>query len=599
MSGRPEPLRCALAQINSTVGDISGNADRIAAATVQARERGAALVVFPELALTGYPPEDLLLKPHFLDDAAAALEQLATQAVDVVAVVGFPESSDDVYNAAAVLADGRVAGVYRKLRLPNYGVFDEQRYFQSGAAPATVEVNGATVGITVCEDIWEPGPPATAEALAGAQVVVNLSASPYHHGKGLQRERMLAQRARDSLVSVLFCNAVGGQDELVFDGHSVAIDHTGEIVARAPQFEESITVCTLDLGAIAGGRLRDPRHRVEARRARAGGGPAVERLGSLRASSRATIPGSDTLPPFRAPLLDADEEVYTALVTGVRDYVEKNGFGGVALGLSGGIDSALAALVAVDALGPERVHTVVMPSPHSSDATQADARAIAANLGADLHELPIGAAMDVYDDLLSETFAGRGSDLTEENMQARIRGNLLMALSNKFGWLVLTTGNKSELSVGYSTLYGDMAGGFAVLKDVFKGWVYRLVRWRNAEAGEELVPASVIERAPSAELRADQRDEDSLPPYDLLDAILEGYVEQDLDAAGLVARGYPEDEVVRVIALVDAAEHKRRQAPPGVRISTRAFGRDRRLPITNRYSTRGLTPPDPRQSVAG
>jgi NAD+ synthase (glutamine-hydrolysing) len=584
---RPEPLRCALAQINSTVGDIAGNADRIAAATVQARERGAALVVFPELALTGYPPEDLLLKPHFLDEAAAALEELATQAVDVVAIVGFPERADDVYNSAAVLADGRVAGIYRKLRLPNYGVFDEQRYFQAGSAPATVEVNGVTVGITVCEDIWEPGPPATAEALAGAQVVVNLSASPYHHGKGAQRERMLAQRARDSLVSILFCNAVGGQDELVFDGHSVAVDHTGALLARAPQFEESITVCTLDVGAIAGGRLRDPRHRDEVRQARATGGLGVERLGALRASARATIPGSDTLPAFRAPLLEPEQEVYTALVTGVRDYVDKNGFGGVVLGLSGGIDSALAVLVAVDALGPERVHTVVMPSPHSADATQSDARTIAANLETDLLELPIGAAMDVYEQLLAEPFAGREADLTEENLQARIRGNLLMALSNKFGWLVLTTGNKSELSVGYSTLYGDMAGGFAVLKDVFKGWVYRLVRWRNEDAGRELIPASVIERAPSAELRADQRDEDSLPPYELLDAILEGYVEQDLDATGLAERGYPADEVARVIALVDAAEHKRRQAPPGVRISTRAFGRDRRLPITNRY---GRTP---------
>ncbi len=593
MSQRPEPLRCALAQINSTVGDIAGNADRIAAATVQARERGAALVVFPELALTGYPPEDLLLKPHFLDEAAAALEQLATQAVDVVAIVGFPERAEDVYNSAAVLADGRVAGIYRKLRLPNYGVFDEQRYFQAGSAPATVEINGATVGITICEDIWEPGPPATAEALAGAQVVVNLSASPYHHGKGLERERMLAQRARDSLVSVLFCNAVGGQDELVFDGHSVAIDHTGEVVARAPQFEESITVCTLDLGAIAGGRLRDPRHREAVRLARSGHGPKVDRLGSLRASSRATIPGSDTLPAFRAALLAPEDEVYTALVTGVRDYVEKNGFGGVVLGLSGGIDSALAALVAVDALGPERVHTVVMPSPHSSDATQADARTIAANLGADLHELPIGDAMTVYEELLADTFADRDPDLTEENLQARIRGNLLMALSNKFGWLVLTTGNKSELSVGYSTLYGDMAGGFAVLKDVFKGWVYKLVRWRNEQVGSELIPASVIDRPPSAELRADQRDDDSLPPYDLLDAILTGYVEQDLDAAGLTARGYPADEVARVIALVDAAEHKRRQAPPGVRISTRAFGRDRRLPITNKYGRATRTTSSP------
>jgi NAD+ synthase (glutamine-hydrolysing) len=578
-----QPLRCALAQINPTVGDIAGNADRIAGAIVQARERGAALVVLPELALTGYPPEDLLLRPHFLIDTAAALEEIAAQTIDVVAIVGFPERGDDVYNSAAVLADGHVAGVYRKLRLPNYGVFDEQRYFQAGDAPATVEVNGATVGITICEDIWEPGPPATAEALAGAQVVVNLSASPYHRGKGPQRERMLAQRARDSLVSVLFCNMVGGQDELVFDGHSVAIDHTGAVVARAPQFEESITVCALDLAAAEGARLRDPRHRADVRRARAGGEPAVRRLGSLRASSRPTVPGSDRLPAPRADLLGAEEEVYEALVTGLRDYVDKNGFGGVVLGLSGGIDSALAALIAVDALGPERVTTVVMPSPHSSDATQDDARTIAASLGTNVHDLPIGAAMAVYDELLAEPFAGREPDIAEENLQARIRGNLLMALSNKFGWLVVTTGNKSELSVGYSTLYGDMAGGFAVLKDVFKGWVYRLVRWRNEREGRELIPASVIDRAPSAELRPDQRDEDSLPPYDVLDPILEGYVEQDLDAAGLIDRGYAGEDVERVIGLVDMAEHKRRQAPPGVRISTRAFGRDRRLPITNRY----------------
>ncbi|HYI98632.1 MAG TPA: NAD+ synthase [Thermoleophilaceae bacterium] len=583
MSLRPEPLRCALAQINTTVGDIAGNADKIASATVQARERGAALVVFPELALTGYPPEDLLLKPHFLDEVAGTLHELATQTIDVVAIVGFPERADDVYNSAAVLADGKVAGVYRKLRLPNYGVFDEQRYFQTGDAPATIEVNGATIGLTICEDIWEPGPPATAEALAGAQVVVNLSASPYHHGKGPQRERMLGQRARDSLVSVLFCNAVGGQDELVFDGHSLALDHTGAIVARAPQFEESITVCSLDLGAGVGARLRDPRHRSDVRRARAGGEPPVRQLGSLRASARATVPGSDRLPAPRADLLDPEEEVYEALVMGVRDYVDKNGFGGVVLGLSGGIDSALAALVAVDALGPERVTTVVMPSPHSSDATQDDARTIAANLGTGLYDIPIGTAMEAYDELLADAFAGTEPDIAEENLQARIRGNLLMALSNKFGWLVLTTGNKSELSVGYSTLYGDMAGGFAVLKDVYKGWVYRLVRRRNEREGRELIPASVIDRAPSAELRADQRDEDSLPPYELLDAILEGYVEHDLDAAGLVARGHPADEVERVIKLVDGAEHKRRQAPPGVRISTRAFGRDRRLPITNGY----------------
>jgi NAD+ synthase (glutamine-hydrolysing) len=597
MAARPEPLRCALAQINSTVGDIAGNAERIAAAIVQARERGAALVVLPELALTGYPPEDLLLKPRFLDDAADALAELAGQAIDVVAVVGFPERADDVYNSAAVLADGGVAGVYRKLRLPNYGVFDEQRYFQSGSSPATVDVNGATVGITVCEDIWEPGPPATAEALAGAQLVVNLSASPYHRGKGPQRERMLAQRARDSNVSVLFCNAVGGQDELVFDGHSVAFDHTGAVVARAPQFEESIAVCTLDLAAAEAARLRDPRHRAAVQAARAGGAPEVRELGALRASARPTAPGSDRLRAPMADLLTCDEEVYAALTTGVRDYVDKNGFGGVVLGLSGGVDSALTACVAVDALGPERVTCVVMPSPHSAAETQADARTLAANLGARLVELPIANAMELYDELLADVFAGREPDLAEENLQARIRGNLLMALSNKFGWLVLTTGNKSELSVGYSTLYGDMAGGFAVLKDVFKGWVYRLTRWRNERAGAALVPLSILERAPSAELRPGQRDDQSLPPYELLDGILEGYVEDDLDPAGLVERGFPADEVERVVALVDGAEHKRRQAPPGVRISTRAFGRDRRLPITNRYG-RAAPAVNPRAQAA-
>ncbi len=583
MAARPQPLRCALAQINSTVGDIAGNAERISKAIEDARSEGAALVVLPELALTGYPPEDLLLKQHFLEDTESALRDLAAQTHDIVALVGFPESAEDVYNSAAVLADGGIAGVYRKMRLPNYGVFDEQRYFQAGDAPATIDVNGTTVGITICEDIWEPGPPATAEALAGAQVVVNLSASPYHRGKGALRERMLSQRARDSLVSVLFCNAVGGQDELVFDGHSVAIDHTGTLLARAPQFEESLTLCTIEGGEAAAARLLDTRHRGSARREREAAGTAVSALADLRTRSIDVRAAPEEAP---ADLLDEDEEVYRALVTGVRDYVEKNGFSHVTLGLSGGIDSALVALIATDALGPERVTSVIMPSPHSSDGTQGDARTIAENLGTGLLELQIDDAMRAYEALLSEPFSGTETGIAEENLQARIRGNLLMALSNKFGWLVLTTGNKSELSVGYATLYGDMAGGFAVLKDVFKGWVYRLVRWRNEQAGRELVPLSAIERPPSAELRADQRDDQSLPPYDLLDAILEGYVERDLDAPALVGRGYPADEVERVIRLVDLAEHKRRQAPPGVRISTRAFGRDRRLPITNRYSGR-------------
>jgi NAD+ synthase (glutamine-hydrolysing) len=593
MTARPQPLRAALAQINPTVGDITGNARRIAAGISRARDEGASLVLFPELALTGYPPEDLLLKTHFLDAAGAALQELAANARGIVALVGFPERADDVYNAAAVLADGRVAAVYRKIHLPNYGVFDEQRYFQAGERPATFELNGVTLGVTVCEDIWEPGPPATSEALAGAQVIVNLSASPYHRGKGLERELMLAQRARDNLSAVLFCNLVGGQDELVFDGHSVAIDQEGEVIARAPQFEEAFTLCTVDPAAVASARLRDPRHRSAVRRQ---GGEGVVSLADLELESGGQ---ADEVGGEAAELLGSEEEVYVALRTGLRDYVEKNRFERVVLALSGGIDSALTALIAVDALGAERVTCVSLPSPYSSEGTRADARAIAENLGVDFMELSIEDAMRAYDELLGDAFEGREPDITEENLQARIRGNVVMALSNKFGWLVLTTGNKSELSVGYATLYGDMAGGFAVLKDVFKGWVYRLVRWRNEREGRELVPVSVLERPPSAELRYEQRDEQSLPPYELLDAILVGYVEQDLDAAELVSQGLPAEDVERVIRMVDRAEYKRRQAPPGIRISIKAFGRDRRLPITNRYESRAEPRPARRLRALG
>jgi NAD+ synthase (glutamine-hydrolysing) len=580
MSMRTGPLRVALAQINSTVGDLDGNAARIGMEIQRARSEGAALVVFPELALTGYPPEDLLLKTGFLSAAREALEELAGDIEGIVALVGFPESADDVYNAAALLCDGGVAAIYRKIFLPNYGVFDEQRYFQSGSEPALFELNGVEIGVTICEDIWEPGPPATSEALAGAQVIVNLSASPYHAGKGLERERMLIQRARDNLVDVLFCNLVGAQDELVFDGHSVAVDQDGEIVARAPQFEESLTVCAIDPGAVAAERLQDARHRAAVRRERERGEELAASLGSFRVE--VADPPREVGGPV-AELMSPEQEVYSALLTGVRDYVEKNGFERVVLGLSGGIDSALVAVVAVDALGPERVACAVMPSPYSSEETQRDARTIAQNIRARLIDLEIEQPMRAFDEVLSAPFDGAEPDITEENLQARIRGNLVMALSNKFGWLVLTTGNKSELSVGYATLYGDMAGGFAVLKDVFKGWVYRLVRWRNEKEGRELVPASVLERPPSAELRYEQRDDQSLPPYDVLDPILQGYVEDDLDAAQLVSQGYPREDVERVIRMVDRSEYKRRQAPPGIKISTKAFGRDRRLPITNRY----------------
>jgi NAD+ synthase (glutamine-hydrolysing) len=585
MAERTELLRVALAQINPTVGDIRGNARRISDQMARARDEGAALVVFPELSLTGYPPEDLLLKTSFLDAARTALRELATEARDIVAVVGYPEQAEDVYNTAAVLADGDVVAGYRKMYLPNYGVFDEQRYFQSGAEGAIVEVNGVPIGLSVCEDIWEPGPPAMSEALAGAQVIVNLSASPYRAGYGARRERMLTQRAVDYLAAVVFVNTVGGQDELVFDGHSLAIDQDGRVIARAPQFEESLTMCTIDPRAIAAARLRDTRHRVNVRRQRRVAPiaePPVFTLANLEtepAADPAVVSGEV------APTLGPQAEIYAALRIGLHDYVEKNGFERVLIALSGGIDSALVALIAADALGPDRVTCVSMPSPYSSEGTRADARTIADNLGVDFREIAIEQAMAAYDQLLGEAFAGREPDVAEENIQARIRGNVVMALSNKFGWLVLATGNKSELSVGYATLYGDMAGGFAVLKDVYKGQVYELVRWRNEQEGRELVPASVLERPPSAELRYEQRDDESLPPYDVLDQILEGYIEEDLDAAELVHRGLPAAEVERVIRMVDRAEYKRRQAPPGIKISTKAFGRDRRLPITNRHES--------------
>jgi NAD+ synthase (glutamine-hydrolysing) len=569
-------LRIALAQLNAVVGDIAGNEERIRGRMRDAREAGAQLVLFPELAITGYPPEDLLLKEHFLADARAAVERLAADSAGFVAVVGFPERAEDVYNAAAVLADGDVQAVYRKVNLPNYGVFDEVRYFQRGPGGAMLDIDGVKVGLTICEDIWQPGPPLSDEALAGARLIVNISASPYHAGKGLQRERMVAQRARDNLAAVAFCALVGGQDELVFDGHSFVVDHDGEVVARAPQFAEDLLLATVDVEAAGSARLRDTRQRPAAREMR----PQVAHLGSL--ATVATAPGP-TPGGAVAELLDRDAEVYAALVLGTRDYVTKNGFGHVVLGLSGGIDSTLVALVAVDALGADRVTCVTMPSPYSSEGTLADARALARNLGTELLELPIGDAMHGYDELLCDVFAGREADITEENLQARIRGNLLMALSNKFGWLVLTTGNKSEMSVGYSTLYGDSAGGFAVIKDCPKLLVYRLVAERARRDGTSPVPESIVTRAPSAELRPGQRDEDSLPPYEVLDAILQGYVEEDLGREQLLARGLPAADVERVIRLVDLAEYKRRQQPPGIKVTSKAFGRDRRLPITNRY----------------
>jgi NAD+ synthase (glutamine-hydrolysing) len=576
--------------MNATVGDIAGNAELIRAGRDAALAADADLVLFPELALTGYPPEDLLLREHFLSDAAAALRELAADTHGTIAVVGFPERAEDVYNSAAVLADGAIHTIYRKVHLPNYGVFDEERYFQAGSAGAVLDIGDERVGLTVCEDIWEPGPPASDEAMSGATLILNISASPYHAGKGPERERMFAQRARDNLACVAFCALVGGQDELVFDGHSFVLDHTGETIARAAQFREDLLLCDVDLEAAAAARLREAGHRGAVRSTiSAGGKSRVAVLPGLPALADAGQAPSEAGGSVAMPIEPIEAEIYEALALGLRDYVDKNGFQRVVLGLSGGIDSALVACVAADALGPERVSVAIMPSRFSSSGTQQDARALAAALSVSAHELPIESVVETYEQALGPQFEGRAPDLTEENLQARIRGNLLMALSNKFGWLVLATGNKSEMSVGYTTLYGDLAGGFAVIKDVPKTLVYRICAWRNspeAAVGDRVsapIPVSIIERAPSAELRSDQRDEDSLPPYDLLDRILHGYVELHLSREQLIAQGLPAAEVNRASRLVDLAEYKRRQAPPGIKVTERAFGRDRRMPITNRY----------------
>jgi NAD+ synthase (glutamine-hydrolysing) len=582
-------VRIALAQVDATVGDVEGNAALIREWVGRAREAGAQLVIFPELVLSGYPAEDLLLKPHFLDACASALPRIAEASAGIVSIVGLPMRDGGIRNAAAVLADGEVHGAYYKCLLPNYGVFDERRYFEPGSGPALIEVGGVRVGLTICEDIWFPGPPASVEALAGASLIVNPSASPYHRGRGSFRERMIADRARETTAAYALCNTIGGQDELVFDGHSIVVGAEGRTLARAKQFEEDLVLCDLELPtAPPAGPAED------VGLDRLPGRQAPPTLGAFAIPH----PGGRVDPPLPSPLSDC-AEVYAALELGLRDYVTKNGFERVLVALSGGIDSALVALIAADALGGDRLTCVVMPSPHSSAETQADARAIASNIGADLIEMPIEGAMRSYEDVLpgevapragsaqaAETGTGGAAaaqELAAENIQARIRGNLIMAISNRTGWLVLTTGNKSEMSVGYATLYGDMAGGFAVIKDVPKTLVYELVRHRNEAAGRGLVPASVLERAPSAELRPDQRDEDSLPPYEVLDRILEAYVEQDRSREEIVGDGLPDDVVDEVIAMVDRAEYKRRQAPPGIKITPKAFGRDRRLPITNRF----------------
>jgi len=585
-------VRLVLAQIDPTVGDLEGNAARVVDAVGEARRLGADLVAFPELVLSGYPPEDLLLKDHFLRGCKSALEQVAASCHGLVAVVGVPvlDADGGVANAAAVLAEGVVRAVYRKIRLPNYAVFDEERYFTPGRRVLVVQLPDARIGVNVCEDIWWPdGPTEEAAIQGGAELIINISMSPYHRGKGEEREKMLRGRALDAGAFVACVNGVGGQDELVFDGHSVVIGPDGKVIARGPQFSEALLTVDLDLAAA----------RIAPRRgwaASLGGMEVVEvdiaetdapPAETPRVADSPGVATSVTVlvsPAECPPLLSPVAEVYAALCLGVRDYVDKNRFRRVVVGLSGGIDSALTACIAVDALGAERVTGVTMPSRYSSTGTRSDARETAENLGIDFLELPIEAAFRAYLATLEREFAGREADSTEENLQARIRGNLLMALSNKFGWLVLATGNKSEMAVGYATLYGDMAGGFAVIKDVPKTLVYELAAYRNLlgpDGGP--IPATTIIRPPSAELRPDQADQDSLPPYDVLDAIIEAYVVRDESVPEIEARGLDLQTVERAVAMIDQNEYKRRQAAPGVRITPKAFGKDRRLPITNRY----------------
>ena len=568
-------VRIALAQVNATVGAVEANARLVLDWMERARALGCDVVAFPELMLTGYPPEDLLFKPAFIEANRKALADVAQQSQDITAVVGFVDKRDDIFNAAAVLHDGAHVGTYHKQYLPNYGVFDENRYFQAGTESPVFALGETVIAANICEDIWYPTGPTTLQALAGAELVITINGSPYHAGKAQYREKMLATRAADDLVCLAFVNMVGGQDELIFDGQSFIFNERGERIARGRAFEEDLIVTDLDLDEVFRARLHDSRRRKEKLRT----GAAVRRI-SLPPLPQRERP---KLPPHEIAVLEPVEEVYQALVLGTRDYVRKNGFSHVVLGLSGGIDSSLVAAIACDALGPANVTGMTMPSPFSSAGTRRDATRLARSLGIEFLKLPITGVFKAYRRALAKPFKGLKEDVTEENLQARIRGNYLMALSNKFGWLVLTTGNKSEIAAGYTTLYGDMAGGFAVIKDVPKTLVYELAEHANRRAGRELIPRPVFERPPSAELRLNQTDQDTLPPYPVLDAILEAYVEGDQGVAEIVARGFDAHIVKKVISMVDRNEYKRRQGPIGIKITPRAFGRDWRLPIVNRF----------------
>ena len=572
-------IRVGIAQINSTVGDLSGNTKKIIQFIDQAKSLGVNLLTFPELAITGYPPEDLLLKPQFIKQNRESLDKIIEHCSDIAVVVGFVDSDGDIYNAAAVLCGKKLVGVYHKFYLPNYGVFDENRYFLAGKGCPVFIIYGIGMGITICEDMWYEAGPAIVQAYAGAKVLINISASPYHAGKGLFRERMLATRASDSMAIVIHNNLVGGQDELVFDGNSLIINEKGEVIARGKQFEEDFVVTDLDVESVFRSQLHDPRRRKET--------PWVkEKLAEatkIEVSSECPAIARSPLPPSRVERLDELAEIYQALVLGTRDYVHKNGFEKVVIGLSGGVDSSLVAAIATDSLGADNVIGVSMPSRYSSPGSKSDAEALARNLGIQLKVIPIEKAFSSYLETLAEPFKNTQPDVSEENIQARIRGNILFALSNKFGWLVLACSNKSETATGYTTLYGDMAGGFIPLKDVPKTLVLELARYKNRQAGKDVIPNAVLTKAPSAELRPDQKDTDTLPSYDILDPILKAYVEDDVTIDQIVAMGFDPEIVMKTARLVDRNEYKRRQAAPGIKITPRDFGRDRRLPITNQF----------------
>ena len=582
-------FRLALAQINPTVGDIPGNTSKILDYLERAREAGADLVAFPELATTGYPPEDLLFKKSFLIDNVAAMAKVAAASRGIAVVLGYvnivslerpsEEVGPQVTNAAALCYGGKLVDTYHKIFLPNYGVFDEQRYFQKGSECPVYRIGGVDVGVNICEDIWYPVGPTTVQCQAGAELIVNINASPFHAGKRAFRENMIAQRALENGLTVAYVNTVGGQDELVFDGSSIICNTTGGLVARSPAFQEWLLITDLEFPDAAA----KPSRTTSSAEAAAVGTVKNVTVSEVALNSRAPLaeqPMSDGM--------DGPEEVYRALVMGTSDYLRKSGFTKALIGLSGGIDSALTATVAVDALGKDNVVGITMPSRYSSEGSISDSKKLAENLGLDLWEVPIEPAHQAFTDMLAERFKGTEANVAEENVQARVRGNVLMTVSNKFGWIVLTTGNKSEMAMGYATLYGDMAGGFAVLKDVPKTTVYELCRWRNRQGRafgtvDDVIPAAIIDKPPSAELRDDQLDADSLPAYEILDPVVEAYVEDDLSYQDMVGQGFDPQVVRQVIAAVDRNEYKRRQAPPGVKITHRAFGKDRRLPIVNRY----------------